>query len=407
MKSQWLIFFLLGTVTVLAQSDRTREVEMQKKELLAEIDNTNRLLNENKKTTKTIQNRLDIITQQIGARKQLIGILEKEITLLDGEIQSKELQVQKLEKKLQQKKKNYAVAVRKIYTHKNNQDQLLFILSADNMMQSFHRTVYLKRYMDWSKEQAREIVVQQNAIAAEKAALNARKKEKELLAASRKTEEIQLQKEENTKKSEVADLQKNAKKLQGEINAKKKQIAALNRVIERIIAENVAASRKAAKAQPNVARTADSTNGYLMTSEEQSLSSSFAQNKGRLPFPVRGSYKIVSRFGQQQYYGLKNRVVSNSNGIEIETAPGNVAKAVFDGEVTAISLIPGFQTSVIIKHGNYYTLYSYLEQVYVKKGDTVKTGQDIGKIFSDDLTILYFELRKDVTKLNPELWLAK
>ncbi|MCL1937717.1 MAG: peptidoglycan DD-metalloendopeptidase family protein [Candidatus Azobacteroides sp.] len=406
-KIQWFIFFLWFPCTLAAQSDRTQEIEIQKNALLTEIDNTSKLLNENKKTTKSIQGRLSIITQQIGARKQLIGVLEKEMTLLNDNIQVKEQQIQALEKKLQQKKRNYIVAVRKIYEHKNNQDQLLFILSANNLVQSFRRTLYLKKYVDWSKQQADEIAVQQSAIVAEKEALNAQKREKERLAASRKTEELQLEKEENSKKTEIADLQKDAQKMQDEIAVKKKQMAALNREIDRIISENVAASRKAAIAQPEVVRKAETTGGYLMTKEEQSLSSSFAQNKGKLPFPVRGSYKIISHFGQQQYFGLKNRVVSNSNGIEIETTRGNVAKAVFEGEVTAIVLVPGLQTSVFIKHGNYYTFYSYLEQVYVKKGDKVKTGQDIGKIFSDDSTVLYFELRKDMEKINPEPWLAK
>jgi septal ring factor EnvC (AmiA/AmiB activator) len=144
-----------------------------------------------------------------------------------------------------------------------------------------------------------------------------------------------------------------------------------------------------------------------MTKEERDLSANFASNKGKLPFPLKGNYKIVERFGKQQYGNLKN-VRFNSNGIKLKTTAGNTAKAIFNGTVSRIFVVQGSQTSVIIRHGNYLTLYSNLEQVYVKNGDHVKTGQDIGKIYTDtedNSTVLYFELRKELIKLDPVKWL--
>ena len=410
MRIYFIFFLFLFTVTLSAQSIRTRELEKQRKTLLTDIDNTNQLLNENKKTTSNVLNRLNLVAQQINSRKNLLEVLTKEMTVLNEEISFKELQISDLERNLQQKKENYAASIRKIYKYKNNQDQLLFILSADDFTQSFRRILYLKEYTAWRKKQAEEIVVEQERLEIERERLKKNKAEKQVLANLKKNEEQELAKEEAERKTEVASLQRNAKKLQAELAEKRKQAANLNSKIEKIIAEEIAAAQKAAKAQPKTERKAATTGGYAMTKEEQALSTSFANNKGKLPFPLKGNYKIVSRFGQQQYGDLKN-VVFNSNGIEIETTSGNMAKAVFDGVVTRVFVVPGFQTSVIVRHGNYLTLYSYLEQVIVKQGDKVKTGQDLGKIYTDkekgNSTILHFELWKEQSKLNPEPWLYK
>ena len=145
-----------------------------------------------------------------------------------------------------------------------------------------------------------------------------------------------------------------------------------------------------------------------MTKVEKALSDNFAANRGRLPYPVAGSYTIISRFGEQQHEQLKY-VRTNNNGIDIQTAPGTDARAVFKGVVTRIFTVPGFNHSIIVRHGNYLTVYSNLSQVYVKTGDHVDTRQALGRIFSDpeesNATILHFQLWKEKTKLNPVPWL--
>ena len=406
----FILFMLTFSLSAQQPSIRTRELEKQRKELLVEIESINRLLNENKKSIRSILNNLDLILQQIDARKRLITVLEKEIQALDEEIQFKELQVKKLDKDLQQKKNNYAVSVQKMYQQKTNQGPLLFVLSADNPAQSFRRILYLKEYADWRKQQADEIVGRQQKIAIEKQALLADMQVKKELAETKKIEEGYLHKEENTRKTEIAGLQKNAKNLQIEIDKKKKQAAALDREITKIIAGEIAKSNQAAKADPQTERKAETEGGYAMTKEEQRLSSNFAENKGKLPFPLKGNYKIVSRFGKQQYADLRGVYIDNKD-IKIKTIAGNNAKAVFDGEVNSIIITPGQPLTVLIQHGNYFTMYSGLEQLFVKKGDKVKTGQDIGRIYTDrggsDETILSFGLTKDRVVQNPELWLIR
>lgn len=410
MRIQWIIILLLSTLTVSAQSIRTKELEKQRKALSAEIENTNKLLNENQKSISSVLSRLNLVVQQINTRKQLVTVLEKEINVLNEEIQFKEVQIKKLDRDLKQKKEKYVLSVQKMYQQKNNQDQLLFVLSADNLAQSFRRMLYLKEYSHWRKKQTEDIAKQQHKVIVEKKTLLTNKAEKETLATIKKTEEEKLHQEEDANKTKVAGLQKNAKNLQAEIDKKKKQAAAMDKEIAKIIAEEVAKAKKAVKSEPNTVRKAETEGGYAMTKEEQSLSTNFAGNKGKLPFPLNGNYRIISRFGQQQY-GDSKTIRYNSNGIELKTTPGNTAKAVFDGIVTRIFVVPGFQNSVIVRHGNYLTLYSYIEQVYVKQGDKVKTGQDIGKIYTDkedgDATVLHFELWKEQAKLNPEPWFSK
>ncbi|MDR0426980.1 MAG: peptidoglycan DD-metalloendopeptidase family protein [Dysgonamonadaceae bacterium] len=406
-----IILFVISIFSIQApaqQSSRTKELENKRKSLLEDIKQTSDLIEKNKKSITGILKHINLVTEQIKNRKQLVNLLNTEINVLNEEIKSKELQISNLERDLLSKKEKYLLAVQKMHRNKNSYNELLFLLSADDFAQSYRRLLYLKKYSDWQKTQAEAIRSQQRQIIAEKATLEGTKIEKEALSLLKKNEENQLLQEETKKKGEVADLQKNSKKLQNELAKKKKQADALNKEIERIIKAEIEAARKKAQSQPKVERKAETKGGYAMTKEEQKLSSNFALNRGKLPFPLRGKYSIAGRFGQQSVEGLKN-VVYNSNGIEIKTTDGNNARAVFDGTVTAIFKIDGFQLSVIVRHGNYLTLYSYLETVNVKQGDNVITGQEIGKIYTDSEqgTILHFELWKENTKLNPEPWLDK
>jgi len=414
MKFRFLIYLLSGVFSLSAQqSIRVRELEKQRLATLAEIEETNRLLKENTLTTSNALNRLSLLMQQINSRKKIILLLNQEISSLDEEIDFKEMQTQSLEKELDAKKQHYAASIRKMYLHKNNIDNLLFILSSQNFTQSFHRIMYLKAYSGWQKKQAEDIVVKQDTIDRERSRLIERRNEKLNLLNERQSEENQLAKEEENKKSEVQTLEKNKKKLQEDLAKKEKQANALNRQMEKIIAEEVLKSEQAAKAvkaEKAENRIAETKGGYAMTKSEQTLSSSLAENKGKLPFPLKGNYKIVGYFGVHQHKEL-SKIVTNNNGIDIETTLGNEAAVVFDGVVSRVFKLPGYNNSIIIRHGNYLTLYSNLEQVYVKQGDTVKTGQAVGKIYTDkdkgNSTLLHFEIWKEDTKLDPLNWIKQ
>ena len=325
---------------------------------------------------------------------------------------------------------------RKISKRHSSQDKLLFILSAESFSQSMRRMRYLREYADWQKRQANDIVEKQAEISRKQAEMEKTRAEKRALLGTRQEESKKLESEEASQKEEVQLLNKRQKDLKADLQKKRRQAEALNRQIEKQIAEEIAhieaeakAAREraererrareqaAAKGKPvpeskkepiREERVADTKGGYAMTKAEKQLSDNFANNRGRLPYPVAGRHTIVATFGEQQHQELKYVRTSNS-GIDIQTSPGADARAVFNGEVTRVFVVPGYNNSVIVRHGNYLTVYSNLSQVYVKAGDRVSTRQAIGRIYSDpedgNSTILHFQLWKEKTKLNPQPWL--
>ena len=431
MRYFWFVIFVLSVGSVSAQnSARVRELEKQRKAALAEIEMTSQLLDETRQTARNSLNRLNLLSKQILSRKQVISLLNQEIGEIDKQIAASRRNISQLERELENKRQNYGKSVQSIYKRRSSQDKLLFILSADNFAQSLRRMRYLREYADWQKKQASEIIGKQKEIAGKQKELEKTRAEKNALLGAREDESRKLQTEESSQKEEVQQLNQKQKQLQADLKKKKQQADALNRQIEKQIAEEIAraeaeakaareraaraernrlAREKAAASGKNVPeRVADTKGGYAMTKAEKRLSDDFASNKGRLPYPVSGRHTIVAAFGEQQHQELKY-VRTNNSGIDIQTAPGTDARAVFNGEVTRVFVVPGYNNSVIVRHGNYLTVYSNLSQVYVKAGDKVSTRQAIGKIFTDtedgNATILHFQLWKEKTKLNPAPWL--
>lgn len=431
MKYIWIVIFTLTALTAFGQkSAKVRQLEEQRKKALAEVEMTNQLLKETTLTAQNSLNRLNLLSQQILARKKVISLLNQEVDEIDNQIAASRREINKLEKELAEKRTNYGKSAQSLYKRRNSQDKLLFILSADNFAQSMRRMRYLREYSEWQKRQATDIIDKQTEINLKQQQLEKTRTEKNALLGTREEEAQKLQTEESSQKVEVQELSKKQKQLKDELSKKQKQANTLNRQIEQQIAEEIAraeAEAKAARERERRARekakdegkepapepireerVAETKGGYAMTKAEKKLSDDFASNHGRLPFPVTGRYTIVGTFGEQQHSELKY-VRTNNSGIDIQTTPAGDARAIFNGEVTRVFVVPGYNNSVIVRHGNYLTVYSNLSQVYVKAGDKVSTRQAIGKIFTDteagNATILHFQLWKEKTKLNPTPWL--
>lgn len=437
MRYGWLLLFLWGCLLTSAQNSETvRQLEKQRKAALAEIELTNQLLVETTETARNSLSRLNLLSQKILARKKVVSLLNQEVGEIDKQMAGMRREIDRLEKELGGKRTNYSKSVQSMYKRHSSEDKLLFILSAGSFTQSLRRIRYLREYADWQKRQAGEIVDKQQEIAAKQAELEKRRMEKRALLDSREEETKQLQSEETNQKEEVQQLSKRQKQLRAELAKKKRQAEALNRQIEKQIAEEIARAEAEAKAARERAererrarekataegkkapdttsepvreeRVADTKGGYAMTKAEKRLSDNFAGNRGRLPYPVSGRHTIVTSFGEQQHQELKYVRTSNS-GIDIQTTPGAEARAVFNGVVTRVFIVPGYNNSIIIRHGNYLTVYSNLSEVYVKAGDQVSTRQPVGRIFVDsedgNTTVLHFQLWKEKTKLNPAPWL--
>mgnify|MGYP002603593135 CR=1 FL=1 len=412
------------------------DLEQQRKEALADIEETNKLLQETAQTAKTSLNRLNLLSKQILSRKKVISLLNQELDEIEKDILNIQGQLRTLKRELGDKQTNYGKSMRGLYKRHSSQDKLLFILSAESFSQSMRRMRYLREYADWQKRQANDIVEKQAEISRKQAEMEKTRAEKRALLGTRQEESKKLESEEASQKEEVQLLNKRQKDLKADLQKKRRQAEALNRQIEKQIAEEIARAEAEAKAARERAererrareqaaakgkpvpeskkepireeRVADTKGGYAMTKAEKQLSDNFANNRGRLPYPVAGRHTIVATFGEQQHQELKYVRTSNS-GIDIQTSPGADARAVFNGEVTRVFVVPGYNNSVIVRHGNYLTVYSNLSQVYVKAGDRVSTRQAIGRIYSDpedgNSTILHFQLWKEKTKLNPQPWL--
>ena len=417
-------------VTSVAQSSKkVKDLQKQRKEALQSIAKTDKELKTTKKSALQSLHQLNKLTAEITKHKEVIAALNAEISNINKQERKINETISRLEKDLNAKKEAYAKAIRGIAGRNSGYETLMFVFSSNSLNQSYRRIRYLREYSAWRKKEAIKISEQQAELEKKKAELAKTRSEKNAMLGKRTDAANKLKQKEKSQKEVVADLKKKEKELQKELNAQRKQAAALNRRIEQLIAEEARKAAEEARRAAEAAKKATNADkksgknasagevrksqtkgGYAMTKDELELSNSFSQNKGRLPMPLSGKYMIVGHFGQQQHQELKY-VQVNSSGIDIQTTPGTTARSVFNGVVTRVFVMPGYNSSVIIRHGNYLTIYSNLSEVFVKAGDKVTTRQSIGRIYSDpeenNRTVLHFQLWKETTKLNPEPWLNK
>ncbi|MDR1502152.1 MAG: peptidoglycan DD-metalloendopeptidase family protein [Prevotella sp.] len=420
------LFILLISICSFAQNSKIKELEQQRKNALREISNTDKLLKETKRSTTTLLDRIQLISNQIFSRQKVLDLLGQEITGINVEEKRIESEITILEAELKDKQKNYSKAIDGMLQNRQSENKMLFVLSGKSLTESYRRLRYLRDYSEWRKEQATEIKDKSAKLKERKEALIKTKQEKTALLGQRNTEQENLKKEETNYQTEVSEAQKKQKDLQKILTQKRQQAEALDRQIAKLIAEEVARQEREAKriaaekaraeAAKRTSKKSESTTTtvtppkedaakVVATPENIALSNNFASNRGRLPYPITGNYTITTRFGSHQHSRF---VTTSSSGIDIQSQSGAEAKSVFNGEVTYVAAIPGYNTCIIVRHGNYYTFYGNIQSIYVKQGDKVKTGQSLGKVYTDadtGFSQLHFQLWQGTNKLNPEPWL--
>lgn len=404
------------------KSARVRQLEQQRKALTEEIQRTTQLLKKTTNTTANSLKKLNLLASKIAAHKKVIETLGAELNEADASLARLSLQMDSLQKQLQNRQEYYVRSVRAMQNRNTAKEYLLFILSAKDVQQGMRRMQYLREYAQWQKKEADKLKDINAQLQAKHQEVQTQRNQKNILLATREKEQAELQQTQTESQKEVKALEAKKKELQTLLAQKRKQAQQLNRQIEQQIAKEIAESeakaRREAEARKKAARNnsqtttparkAISKGGYAMNEQEFKLSGSFENNRGRLPAPISGSYSIIGRFGEHAHQSLTHVRVNNS-GIDLQGAPGAVAKAVFEGVVTRIFVVEGYNNSIILRHGNYLTVYSNLTEVYVKTGDKVERGQSLGKVYSDPnmngATFLHFQLWKERTKLNPERWI--
>ena len=412
-----------------AQSNKKiEELKSKHGELQEQIKQSESLLLSTQKDVKSQLSDLNLINARLAERRKYIKTIEQDMAQLDAEVAHLGKQIKQLQAELKEKQKKYAQSVRYLRKNRSIEDKLMFIFSAENFNQMYRRLRYVAEYAEFQRLQGNQIKEKQTQVESKRQEQLQVKEEKAKLLAQREAERKEIEKQEKQQRTLVNNLQKRQRNLQAELKKQRQQSQRLNAQIEKLIEEEIAAAkrraaeeerkRKAAaqkaasgkKPEETKSESKGKTKEVSMVAEytgDRQLSKVFEKNKGKLPMPITGSYAIVSRFGQYAVAGLKNVKLDNK-GIDIKGQKGAKARAIFDGEVSAVFQFGGY-TNVLVRHGGYISVYCNLSSASVKQGQKLKTHDSIGTIATDSSgnTILHFQLRKETTKLNPEQWLGR
>ena len=450
MKKAILFVLLLSIAMALpAKRSKLRDLEKQRKLALQEIENTDRLLKDTKINTASLLNRIKLISNQIGTRQRIVQLLEQEVESIGVEEGHIAEEIKELQGELSIKKDSYNKAIVSLMRSRQSDNKLLFVLSGRSLTESYRRFRYLKDYSNWRKRQADEIIAHSQKLELKQDSLQFAKKEKEQLLVNKSHEQEKLKAEEGNYQTAMAKVQENQKDLQRILDQKKRQAQALDKQIEKLIAQEIIRQEKKEKEKaekekrekektkktkekekkaeekllaekpsdkpsdaekPKVEQPNAEKPTPVSAKETAKASTTFASNKGKLPYPISGKYSITSRFGPQKH---GRWVTTSSGGIDIQSQANAQAKAVFGGEVTTITSIPGYGTCVLVRHGNYFTFYGNIQNIAVKKGDKVTAGQMLGSVYTDpdtNISQIHFQLWQTKAgsapeKLNPEPWL--
>ncbi len=390
-------FFLMISLTVFSQTQK--ELEAQRKALQQQVSQIKKLLSETKSVKKTALEQLNDLNLQINAEAKLIKAFTAEAKLLESKITANQKEISALTEELKTLKKDYANMIYKSYKSKSQNSRIMFLLSSENFNQAYKRLQYMKQYTDFRKAQGVQISKKTSSLVVLNDTLKVRKSEKEKLVKARKKAQQQIEIKRKNQQVVVAKVKKQEKKYSTQIKKKQREERKVNAQIDKIISKAIAKSNKG--------KTKKSS-GFAMTAEAKLLAKKFEANKGKLPWPIEKGV-VTRRFGKQPHPTIPGIIVETA-GVYIRTENGANARAIFNGKVMDIIKLPGNRKGVYVRHGNYISFYANLETVFVKTGDVLTTKQKIGKIYTDKIskkTILKFQLRKNLQRLNPASWIYK
>lgn len=399
-----LIFFL--AVDVAAQTSITREeLEKQKAEVQARLLEFDKILKQTTATKKNTIGELNAVTRQFQTQNRLVSTLDREVKLINQEIKETESKITSLESQLIELKAEYGRMIYNASKLNRGLSIVSFVFSSANFNQLYSRLMYLKQYTDSRKQQAAQIEKLSLELIDQRVLLDDKKADKEKVLVEEQRERAQLDKMKREQQGIVNTLTSKEKDIKKQITATKKQQDQLNRMIKKVIEDEIRRAEAAAKKENSTA-TKSSGSSMPMTPEVAALSNSFAGNKGRLPWPVETGF-VAQGFGTYPHPTLKG-ITMESDGLDIRTQPNSNVRAVFDGTVTKITTMPGFGGTVIIKHGEYYTMYSKLKTITVKSGQTISAKDVIGQVATgaDGQAEVHFQTWKGLTVMNPSAWLT-
>lgn len=403
--SRQVLFVLFGLTifaqTANAQDQRQQNLENQRKLLQGEIKQINKLLFSNEKQKKSVLTEFEDLSLKIDVRGRLIRVTNEQANRLTQKISVNQRIIGQQRKDLENLKKDYSEMIRKSYQSDSGQSRMMFLFSSESFLQAYKRSQYLNQYTSFRKKQGELIVEKTKTLQQLNTDLVAQKLKKEELVKENKKAQQQYKNEQSSQQQLIKALKKKERSFVSQIKKKQKKAAAINKEIQRLIRKAIAASNKAAGKNLNA-------KVFTLTPEDQLISDNIIANKGKLPWPVEQGV-VVQKFGKQPHPVVKTTMIQ-SNGVTIATPQSSEARAVFEGKVMSIIGFKGSNPTVLIQHGNYITTYSNLSEVYVIKGQKVKSKEKIGKVFTNPetgKTELKFSVFKNSSPTNPKSWIFR
>ena len=417
-----LLVMLFFSIHGYAQSGKSStQLKKDKQKIENEIANTQKLLKKTESNQKAAVQQAALLRQQIQNREKIITNLNSQIIQMEDEQEQNQQEISQLEKKLSYMKADYAQVVYNAYRNRRLMDKVTFILAADDFSQMFRRLRYYAIFSRNVREQSERILKTTDELTKKNEELVSLRNDK-LNTLSSKEQEIKSLESDRRKKTQNAEqLKKESKKLNEELKKKQQQRKDIDAAIQRAVKEEIARANaerekkaKASKGKSSSTSTSGksgtspkSSAAIALTPEEQNLNTSFINNKGKLPWPVAKGAKVCD-FGSYPHPDVPSVQIDN-HGIDIMVEAGTPARAVFEGVVTGVMNIMG-TTVVMVRHGEYLTVYQNLSSASVKKGDKVSTKQTLGtvaKSSSSNTYELHFEVWKNDRYVNPNEWLAR
>lgn len=385
-------------VQAFSQVDKRDELEQRRVQLQQEIQRISSLRTSNLKKEKSILTEVEDLDQQIRTTENLIRVTNQQANLLTREINSNQNRIGELRKELEQLKEDYSKMINRSYRSKSQQSRVMFLLSSENFLQAYKRLQYMKQYAKYRHQQGEEIKIRTGELQELNNSLAEQKNAKDALIVQNRKTRAELEKNRKSQAGLIAEVRKKENQFASQLRTKQQEINAIDKEIERIIAESIAASNKE--------EGSTSREVFKLTPEAKALAANFASNKGKLPWPVKSGV-VSMRFGNQPHPVVKS-ITINSNGVRIDTEANGKARAIFGGVVSEVQAVKGANKAVMVRHGDYISIYNNLQKIFVRKGDEVSVGQDLGEVAtsgSTGKTTLHFLLYQNSTKLNPEQWI--
>ena len=396
----FIVLFWIGMYPLLAQntSKRQQELESQRIRLKNEIKQINQLLFTNTKTRKNALNQAEDIQVKLNVRNELIKVTNEQVNILTRRINLNQRKIGIQRKELELLKEDYASMIQKSYASKSLKNRLMFLFSSKNFFQAYKRIQYLKQYASYRRKQGLAIEKKTLLLQQLNQTLINEKTKKGLLIDENRDVKGKLANDRKDQEILIKRLKRKERNLITQILKKQKQTKEIDQEISRLIREAIEASNKALGKKGN--------KSFELTPEAKLIAANFSANKGRLPWPLEKGV-VIQRFGRQPHPVVKTTIIQ-SNGVTFATEPKAQVRTIFKGEVMSVVLIKGSNPSVLIRHGNYISVYKNLGKLYVKKGDKVKAKEIIGEVFTNKKTgktELQFSIFNNVKVLNPKGWI--